>query len=448
MLAKTTTSNLRPGAELEQLAQEYNKSGHSVFGPSASAMWMYCAGSLIANLGLTDNGSYEAAEGTVAHDVAEEWLKTGKRPTHRVGKIEKVTNGEVTYEVLVTNVMLDYCQEYVDWCKFEPGTHYTEVKVYFSEFMPIPNQGGTSDHAACQPGKLVITDLKYGKGVKVFAEGNSQGLLYALGFFLRYDWIYEFEEIEIRIAQPRLDHFDTWTISREFLLEFAEEARARAAAAWQIGAPRKPSAKACQWCKVKTRCTAVLRLIDAVLEGRSSEFDREFSQEELAAFVESIESGAYKLRPVNVADLTDDHLAKLLPYRQLVEKWFSSVFFELESRKLNGNDVKGYKIVESRSSREFRDPVKAEQTLEMIGLDRGEIFTEKMISPNQAEILIREKFGVPRKEIPGLIMSEVLKKPGRPTLVEDRDKRPALENLADQLWDDDPFSDDDYDDEL
>ena len=58
--------------ELARLAEEINKTGHSVFSPSGSAMWLYCAGSLIANMMEEDSTSPEAAEGTVAHSVAQE----------------------------------------------------------------------------------------------------------------------------------------------------------------------------------------------------------------------------------------------------------------------------------------------------------------------------------------------------------------------------------------
>jgi len=242
---------LRQGEKLfalSRMAEAYNASGHSIFGPSSSAMWLYCSGSLIANLLEPGGGSYEAAEGTVAHGIAEEWLKSGKRPRHRVGTVERVTekdqNGkEVHYDVLITWTMLDHVQEYVDWCQMLPGDHFTETRVYFSEYMPIPNQGGTADHAACEPGLLTVTDFKYGKGVEVTVVENTQGMLYALGFFLKYDHLYHFERIVIRICQPRMYNWGEWEISRAQLLAFAEFVRQRAKAAWQVNAPRRPSEK-------------------------------------------------------------------------------------------------------------------------------------------------------------------------------------------------------------
>lgn len=437
--AMTKTS--KPSDRLAELAEEYNASGHSVFGPSASSRWMNCAGSLIANMLEGDSTSFEAAEGTVAHDIAEQWLKTGERPLHLVGttriyREKEGTENEVEYEIPITRTMLDYIQEYVDWCEYLDGDHFVEVRVDFSKYTPIPRQGGTCDHAACIPKKLTVTDFKYGKGVYVEVENNSQALLYALGFFEEYDSKYHFEEIEIRICQPRMNNYGTWTISREYLLNFAEKVRKKAARAWNTLAPRKPHPKACEFCLVRSRCTAIAKLIDAVLEGRIYDVDREYTHDELEAFGSSLERGTYKMKPVVVDQLSDEQLAVLLPYRRVVEKWFKSVFFELERRALEGRGIKDHKLVESRSNREFIDPTQAEETLYLIGLERSDIYTEKMASPAQVEDILREKLDIPRKEIPELVERYVRKPPGKPTLVHVSDKRPALDDITDDIWDD------------
>lgn len=441
---------MRPGSEIEQLAAIYNESGHSIFGPSASAMWLYCSGSLIANLMEPDSTSFEAAEGTVAHAMGEEWLKTGVRPTHRVGTVEIIEENGERFEILITNSMLDYVQEYVDWCQYLPGEHYTEVKVYFGDLMPIPNQGGTCDHAACLPGRLVVTDLKYGKGIQVFAEENTQALLYALGFYLKYNDQYGFKEIEIRIAQPRLEHFDVWVVTEEYLLEFAEYVRERAKKAWVIDAPRHPRPKSCQWCRAKSDCPAILKLIDSVLEGRINDLDREFSHDELESLMDSLTRGTYALKPVHVDKLKPEQLAKLLPYRRMVETWFVSVFLRLEGMALDGKEVPDHKLVEARTNREFKSGSEKElvEWLQLIGLEHEDIYNVDMRSPNQIEEIIRDKFGVSRKSVPGLIASYVNKPNGKPTLVHHTDKRPPLDDIVDDAFSDDDdlddvFSDDD-----
>lgn len=407
-------------------------------------MWLYCSGSLIANLLEPDESSYEAVEGTVAHGIGEQWLKTGKRPTHLVGTVETVIENGETFHVPITNTMLDYVEEYVDWCRYLPGEHYTEVKVFFGDLMPIPEQGGTCDHAACEPGRLIVTDLKYGKGIQVFAVDNSQALLYALGFFMKYDHLYHFEVIDIRIAQPRLEHFETWTVTREYLLEFADYVKVRAALAWQVNAPRHPRPKSCQWCRAKSRCPAILKLIDSVIEGRMGDLDREFSHDELVAMAESLERGTYKLKPIPVDKLTDAQLAKLLPFRRMVEGWFKSVFVQLENRALDGVQVPDHKLVESRTDRKFTDEENVVEWLQVVGLEEEHIYKTELRSPAQIEEIIRDEFGIARKNIPGLIASFVTKPEGKPTLVHVSDKRRPLGDIVDDAFDD--LMDDDEDD--
>lgn len=428
------------------MAEAYNASGHSVFGPSSSAMWLYCAKSLIANMLEPDRSSFEAVEGTVAHGIAEQWQKSGKRPKHLIGTtIEHVENGE-TFYVEVTHSMMDFIEEYVDWCRDLDGDHYVETRVWFSEYTPIPNQGGTADHAACCPGKLVITDFKYGKGVDVHAEGNTQGLMYALGFFLLYDAQYHFEEIVIRICQPRLGIYETWTVSREYLLEFAEFLRERAAKAWNLNAPMRVTPKGCMWCKIKGRCPAMLRTMDALVEGRFADLDKEYSSEEIADLLASFENGKYRVTPMSTDRLTPKQMAKILPYRRLIESFFKSLDEHAERLALQGTEIPGHKLVESRSYRSFKNEDRAAETLRLIGLDDGEIFETSMRSPAQIEEAIREKFPhYPKKFIPLLIESDIDRPRGRPTLVLLSDKRPVFNGEFDDMALDD--SDDyDYDD--
>src|SRR5699024_5955074 len=101
--------------------------------------WTACGGSLLANLFEEDECSYEAAEGTVAHGIAEQWLKTDIRPTHLIGTTQVIEEKGVRHEIVVSRSMIDYVQDYVDWCRFEEGMMLTEIRVWFTDLMPPAN---------------------------------------------------------------------------------------------------------------------------------------------------------------------------------------------------------------------------------------------------------------------------------------------------------------------
>lgn len=439
---------------LTRLMDEYGFGGHSIFAPSGSAMWLWCSGSLIANLLEEDDGSYEAAEGTVAHELAEQWLKTGTRPDHRLGEIVVISEGEgkPSYNIEVDEVMLDYVEEYVRWCEWLVGDHFVEQKVYFTEYMPYANedelaenpdakpisfvpQGGTADHVVCRPGHMTITDLKYGKGIFVEAINNPQARLYALGFFLKWDWLYDFQTIEIRIGQPRMDNWGVWTITREELLTFGEYVRVRAKAAWSLTAARRVSAKGCQWCKVKATCTANLVAMENLAYAEFDMLQEEQWEDDMSLAKERLRE-EYKLHTAASSRLSDADMVKIMEYRKPIEDWFKQIQSQLEQNAGKGHSIPGMKLVEGRSNRDWRSIAKTEEHLEFLGLKKSDIWETKMLSPNQIEEKLRKVAKLDRKVIAVAMQGYDFKPPGKPTLVKDSDPRRPLGDIDEGIWDD------------
>lgn len=425
------------GLDLDRIKAKLG--GHSIFAPSASAMWLNCSGSLIPNLLAEDTAGVEAAEGTVAHGVGEEWLVSGMRPKHLIGTVQRVEENTGSFDIEIDAVMLEQVERYVTWCWQLDGDHFVETRVNFDDLTPIPEQGGTADHAACLPGLLVITDLKYGKGEQVFAKNNTQALLYAYGFFRQYDWFYNFKKILIRICQPRLDHFDEWEITRDDLLMFAGWARARAALAWMPDALRSPGAKQCLWCKVKGNCAARLlleeKMVDEAFEDLVEVSNAEIN--DLKARLDD-ELGDWSLERPPVAELSIEHLSKILKYRKTSERWWAEVHDTLEKRLKSGRDVPGQKLVAGRSFREFINEKKAVEHLDFLGLPRSAIFETKMLSPARLEDELM-RIGYARRSLPDLLASIVRKPEGNPTMVPEDDPRPSLDSRIDEVFD---YSDD------
>lgn len=421
--------------QMREAIQARMATGHSVFSPSSSEMWLGCSGSLIPNLFAPDDAGEDAAYGTVGHSVGEEWLRSGKKPQHMVGRKQWVESGDWGFIIPIDEVMLDYVEQYVRWCDVLPGTHYTETRVDFSVLTPIENQGGTADHAACSYRTMVITDLKMGKGIKVYAKNNTQARLYALGFFYMWDWLYDFQKIIIRIGQPRLDHWDEWEITRKDLLEFAEYVKERAAAAWEQNAPRTPSDKACQWCRVATTCGPHLKQITDAAEGDLSSMGREVRAEEVEAFREKLHSGEWEFKPVSPLDLSTSDLERIFKMRSGVESLFKKIGEELRHRAHSGYELKLFKLGEGMSRRVFTNPEKAAKRLIDLGCKPEEVWQRSVPSPAQAEDLLR-KAGHKTKDLPGLLKGLVFKPPGGASLVPIEDSRASKETEFDVFGDD------------
>jgi hypothetical protein len=432
--------------------------GHSVFSPSSSKMWLTCSGSLIPNVLSHDSAGEEAAEGTTAHFVAETWLTSGERPDHLLGTINQVDG----WDIEITEEMMAYVGDYVDYVEAlrdQAEEFQTETRVDFSNLTPIPDQGGTADNIAIVPidheeepefeegdYEIVVTDLKYGKGVRVIAEGNSQGKLYAYGSYRIYRDKYRIVRIRIRICHPRLEGGITeTTLTVDELKDFARYVRERAHDAWQFDAPRTPSEDGCQWCKIKGTCPALYQHIAEVTSGAFDDED-EFvprSKEVQVLANEQLEDdlGEAPFRFVDPVRLSTPALAKVLRYRKVTEQFFAQVEETLLDRAISlEEEVPGWKVVQGRTRRKWPDDeIEVYKFLRRQGLKDGAIYDQVILSPAQAEEKLHAKLGLPKKEAKAIVDSLAFKPPGPKSLARASDNRPALASDADAFEDDDEF---------
>lgn len=209
---------------------------------------MPCGGSVLATKDVVVPESKYAAEGTAAHTLSE-WVRVQCVPASTFrGQILKV--GE--FEFKVGKAMIDGVQTFVDSCAALPGDAYYETMVHYDEW--VPGGFGTADDIRLSDGLCIVTDLKFGTGVQVYAHDNTQMKLYALGAFATYGWLYEFDKIVLRVCQPRLKHFEEYETTLGKLMQWAyDEVRPAARRALQPGAPFK-AGNWCKFCKIKDSC--------------------------------------------------------------------------------------------------------------------------------------------------------------------------------------------------
>lgn len=414
---------------------------HSIFAPSSGSMWALCPGSLIANLISKRKAGYEAAEGTVAHWVASNWIRT---ETWWPGELVGTTRIVDGHSIEITDEMLEHVQEYVVRVMGQEGVHYNERRIDISYVTPIPNQGGTGDHAIVRLRVLKIIDFKYGMR-RIQARWNIQLLLYAVGWFMDLDVLYDFETIEIEIVQPRIGNYDTWTCTRDQLIEFMGYIRERARLAWKVDAPRTPGADQCEYCSESGQCVAQTVWLDQLVDQAFDNLDLEVTSEQMTAKKFDLEVfGMPAMVMPDYTRLSTEDMAALLPYRDLIESFFTSMkgrATEIEQEA--PGSIEGFKNVERRTKRKFvatKDQIfNAMDKFDVSPLD---LLKTVLLSPNQAETLVKKmKMPKPTMQEAMQVLAGMIERPkGIPELVPETDPRPPY---ADDIDVDDAFTRDD-----
>lgn len=392
---------------------------HARFAPSSQHRNYDCPASLLLNEAEPDREIFEAAEGTVAHHIAEICASVRRDPEEFLGMTFDSGDLDADYDeelhsskgfaITVDDEMVQGVNEYLDRIMGLPGDHFVETRVNISPWCPIPDQFGTCDHAAASHRKLIITDFKYGR-VQVDAPQNKQLVMYALGFINEYDFIYDFDEVVIRICQPRLDHFDVWITTKAELLAIGEKIKERNALALKPNAPFGPSEKACRFCKVNYKCRANH---DFLYKNRVMLLDEDDE------FVEE-----------DIAMMGDAELAALWLRKGMYENRMRHVEDYLHTKIADGEFVPGLKTVAGRSSRYFTSELDVEMMLIEAGVPEHKLYSKpEFVSPHMAEKLVR---GETKKKLQDFIKS----KPGKPCLVSSDDKRKDLTVQSLELLDD------------
>ena len=123
--------------------------------------------------------------------------------------------------------------------------------------------------------------------------------------------------------------------------------------------------------------------------------------------------------------LTKEELEGLLPYLDIIEKYAKGVKEFALSEAVKGQSFRGYKVVEGKSIKTWTDPDKAIKILQdETGIAKTMFFkSPEMVSPSQAEDIVSSKL---MKEILAKHPDLITKPAGKPTLVPESDKRPAI----------------------
>lgn len=409
---------------------------HAQYSPSASERWIACPGSIAASRGVPSTSSDYSREGTAAHTVAARALTYDKQADFFIGEQIEVEG----FVYAVDDEMAGHVQTYLDdvRSRIGNGTLLHEQRVFFSEAVGVADQGGTSDAfilSECAT-KLTVEDFKYGIGVRVRAEENSQMLSYAVGVLETFSAILDdVKEVTLVICQPRLDHIDEWTCSVERVRQHAETMR-QAVERAEYGlafaddnqpipdALFQPTEDGCRWCPIKANCEHLRKHVSALV---FNDFD--VIEETIAnpALVEVLG------RPTIPAGAD---LGKLFGVLDMIEDWCRGVRAEVERQvsagmTVIGPDGKEMKLVEGKKGRRaWKDQKEAEAALAAMLPPDKYLKPQPIISPSEAEKLLGKGKGG-KTRFAEQFGSYIVQPPGKASIALGSDPRPKYTPAAD-----------------
>jgi len=359
---------------------------HAILSASASSRWLNCTPSARLESEVPEETSPFAEEGTRAHAVAEKRLKhfleTGSDYKRRLPGVD-----EEMWEA--TGRYVDTCIEKISAARqaSKDAQIGIEVRLDFSDW--VPEGFGTGDCVLVSDEYIEVIDLKYGKGVKVSAEGNTQMKLYALGAYAKYGSLYGFDRVRMTIVQPRIDNVSTLDTDVRKLAEWGKSIIPTAKSAFD-GEGNRRAGDWCRFCKVRNACRA---LKDHMMEGVRTELGN--------------------------SDLSPEEISGLVLKAKDIKRWLDGLEEFALQEALAGKAFPGLKLVAGRSTRKITNEDTAAAALQSAG------YTD-VWKPRQLQTLTALEKSVGKKKLAELLGDLIEKPEGKPTLVASTDKRPAL----------------------
>lgn len=356
---------------------------HSPVGASSASRWMACPGSvtLIQTLGAgssDDDAPDYQKQGTAAHAVAASCLTGGLDAWEFIGEtVEGVKVGEDIANGV--QVYLEQCRPFME----QGGTVVIEEKLHSST---NPLMFGTVDFAAYDQGLLIIRDYKHGAGVVVEAEDNTQLKYYALLLLEKFPLT---TMVSIGIVQPNAFHKDgpvrTWETSARDIIAWGYDVlmpamnRVHDAKELQAG-------EHCRFCPAKLICPTMKAMYGA----------------------------ATKACEATICQLDDDELAREYQMISAVKMYCSNLEKEMMARLRNGKPVPGFKLVNKRADRVWRDE---DQVASLFG---DQAYVKKLKTP-----AMLEKEGDKEKQ---WVRENAFTPESGLTVVRDSDTRPSVKH--------------------
>ena len=365
---------------------------HAYLSASASHRWLACPPSAKLCANIPDQASEYAQQGTDCHELCA-YLVEKALGREVIDPTENLTYYDAEMQNCAEeyrNYVLEQIEAAKEFCK-DPQV-MIEQRLDFSRW--VENGFGTGDCVIVADEVLQIIDYKHGLGVLVSAGddehgGNSQMMCYALGALEVFGDIYDINQIKMTIFQPRLENISTYTISRDNLLKWANEVLAPTAQLAYVGEGEFKAGDHCTFCKVNATCR------------KRAEYNLELAKYDFEM----------------PATLDETEIAAILEKVDEMISWGNDIKEYALQQAQSGVHFEGWKVVEGRSNRKYTDEAAVAFAVKDAGFDPYE---KKLLGVTAMSTLLG------KKKFEELLGGLIYKPPGKPALVPESDKRPAM----------------------
>ena len=367
---------------------------HAFLAASASERWLHCPPSAKLCAQEDDQGSEYARQGSDAHALCEHLLLKA------LGRETRDPTEDLTY---YDAEMQEAAEAYAAFVMEQVAEAKTvchdplicvEQTVDFSKW--VQHGFGTADALIVADDTLYITDMKYGVGCLVTADGedgtgNSQLKCYALGAIDTFGDLYDINRIRLSIFQPRRDNVDTFELTKADLLQWADDVLAPIAKLAYEGQGEFEAGNHCQFCRAKATCR------------KRAEYAMELAKYEFA----------------DAPTLDENEIAEILPQIDTLVSWAEDIKSYALNQALSGVRYPGFKLVAGRSNRKYADEAAVARVVSEAGYDP---YDKKLVGITE----MTKRLG--KKRFEELLNGLLIKPEGKPVLVPATDTRPELNN--------------------
>ena len=385
--------------------------GHAVLGPSSAKRWLNCTASphLIESIEIEEQTSAAAEEGTYCHAVMESLIlhncRVAMSDDEKAAAIKDVLavvkEGEDKYDVAEMQEHLDPLMQYL----YQYQIQYSDLQIHVErrvDLHPVTQDvWGTADIILFSKiGDFIkVIDLKYGR-VYVDEVNNWQMMLYFIGAMLSVLRGAPFPNTaSIAIYQPRGggEWHRQWHFGAPAIREFVESTLKPGLEEHKRGGEFRVG-EWCEWCPAIAHCGHMLAATVDMATRSFEELDKIEDTEELA---------------------------KMLNLRKPVAKLMEHIEKRVTDLLTLGQEVPGYKLVESNTKRKWGKP---EEEIIAFLRTRGklklkDVQVKKLITLTAAEKLVKNSKHIDVEDL----QAYIIKPAGSPTLAPESDRRDALD---------------------